>query len=158
MRANVNFCVASLCSVAVVSACGLPAPPNIRANFVRSIEPLGVQAVYPMQERVRLGQFWVVDNSVNKSTPPRVPSSSLISDGPADDLEAARAQLMSAHRNPETGKSLDNVVGKDQPGMFVPPTGDTLEVVGIPKYTLASIDQESLGIGVPTTLARFFAG
>ena len=154
--------MAGLALCASLAGCGLPSPPDIRKQFSEKIEALGVTAVYPLQERIRLGQIWMVDPSAsasNSGLKPRMPTGILVSDDLSTSMEAKRTAAATAagHRFPSTGHSMDGVLGANTNTHFVPPANDTLELVGIPKYSLASVDQGSLAAVLPTTFARFMA-
>src|SRR5580704_13915397 len=45
------------------ASCGLPEPINVRQQFSKGIEPLGVAPFYPLVEEARLGQVYLVDES-----------------------------------------------------------------------------------------------
>ena len=148
--------------ILLLAGCGLPDPPDIRSQFSGKVEALGVTAVYPLEERMRLGQIWLVDASVGKANAgltPRVPTGFLISNDLVAPMEARRkAALTSATgRFPTTSHTMDGVLGSTGNTHFVPSGDDTLELIGMPKYGLAAVDQGSLAAVVPASLARFLA-
>jgi len=142
------------------AGCGLPDPPNIREEFSNRVKALGVTPVYPMRENVRLGQVYLVDR--NAGTPganrsPAAPTSILLSDAMTVAMENARTNRVNTiDRFAASGKSVAALI--QGAANFQQPAGDTLELIGMPKYSLASVDQAALSGTFPLSLANIAAG
>ena len=146
----------------IAAGCGLPKPPDMRAEFSKSVQALGVLPVYPLQEDMRVGQIWIEDASANRSDigiPPGVPTSMRISDDLVEPMEKMRVSLMSKPPRFEKPAAtfVDDVFGKGAaPPYFKQGDKDTLALAAMPKYSLASVDQTSFAGAASTVFANFF--
>lgn len=162
-------------STTTLTACGMPNPPNIRKTFAQGIEPLGVEAIYPLRENVRLGQIYLVDEeTVSKDNPnvPYVPNDVLVTDAFVPRMESARDDLINKDKrfSCTSGNSLSRLYpgakdmaqfaqnctasGQAHDGQNTLPG---LILAGMPSYNIASIDTGSLSAGVPTAFDNFLA-
>ena len=153
----------SFCWLGTLAACGLPSAPDIRKQFATNVEALGTGtiAVYPLREQVRVGQIWMIDasNSLSQSRQqPFAPGSILISEDLVAPMEKARRERMVEEaRLAKSGSSIGELLKADGKIDFVQGDDKPLELAGVPSYTLASIDQETLTGSVPTVFTSINA-
>jgi hypothetical protein len=146
---------------AVISLVGLligctQEPPNIRSQFTGNVKPLGVTPVYPIREDLRMGQIYIADTQASQRSP-NLPVRRWISDGVAAEFEKARQDRLTAIPRYASSGSAITVNFNDAAGKFKPDSGDTLELIAMPSYGLASFSQNSVAGSFPLSLSNIGA-
>ncbi len=146
-----------------LAGCGLPSITDVKNDYTRNVRKLGVTPVYPLRETMRIGQLWLTDGSgVNPAANdrPDIPSSMLLSEQlvPAMD-EARRARMAQVPRHEKSPADMAAALFGSATGVtfYRQPDKETLELAGLPKYTLSALDQGGLAGAVPQAFASFFA-
>ena len=136
-----------------------PTIENVREPFTKGVRALGVFPVYPLRETMRVGQILVADGSAatpNATQKPGYQATVLLTDELVRPMEDARLRRLKEigrfAATPATGKPSE-----DAAYYFKPDPKDDLGLIGIPQYSLASIDQASLGGAGSTPFASFLA-
>jgi hypothetical protein len=89
-----------LLAMSSLAGCGTPEPPNLRQKFDEGIRRLGMIAFYPLNESARLGQVYLVDETVGEEgdVAAYIPTSVYLTDAAVPWMEAARAGGMEAKK------------------------------------------------------------
>lgn len=164
--------LATVAMAAALQGCGPPTPPDLRSEMGKAITALGMRPVYPLTETMRIGTVVMVDGAIGQpgsGLPAHQESSLLISEDFVPWLEQARRArftLQEAHRFPKSPTGLEAALRPTTTGVaFYRQEADTAKkpvpegapsLVALPGYTLASVDQFSLGLFVPDAILSFF--
>lgn len=164
---HVCVCIASCLALA---ACGRPTPPDLRGEMTEAISRLGVRPIYPLSESHRIGAVHLVDASVARprsGLPHWQEPSILLTEELVDSFEQARQRRASlTNRFPRSHEMLGNALRPGTTGQAfyrqveasstpkVPP--GSLSLAAMPGFTLASVDQASVGGFLPGLAASFF--
>lgn len=132
-----------------------------------------MSAIYPLSESYRIGDLYIQDQSAVEQQPPPpgfIPTREFLSEALVGPLEARRlarqaSRVRYSQSPPELASQLDPADGKRAfmrqmaPARSAErlPRENTLPIGGIPGYTLAAVDEGSIGAYVPLALASFFA-
>jgi hypothetical protein len=156
-----KMAIAVACCVAA-AGCAVK-PPDVREQMSEAIRALGVFPVYPMRESMRVGQLWIQDQGADDRivrVKADVPAGMVLSDELVPDMEAARQQRIAAlpryQRTPDGDEAKAFGTGITA-YHFKPDAKDDLELLGMPKYTVAAFDQGGLSGAGSTPFASFFA-
>lgn len=160
-----------------VIGCAQPDPINLKQEFGKGMMELGVVPFYPLNEEARIGQLYMVDEYLPPSgkTLSWVPSSVVVTRAAVPFMEKFRAQAMAAQNRfpcPASDLSKQIQLGGQaatasyyQPGdCSAPPKNGKpadslapLALAGFPSYSLASIENLTIGGGMPSQFANFLA-
>jgi hypothetical protein len=97
-----------------ISSCGPPEPLNMRQEFAKGIEPLGVVPFYPLREDARLGQVYLVDATTVQpggDSVSFVPTNTLVTNAAVPFMEQFRSgQMSSKNRFPCSSDKLGDQI------------------------------------------------
>jgi hypothetical protein len=154
----------------MLAGCGRPKPPDLRSEMANAIVQLNLRPVYPPTETLRLGTVVLADTTVGRpfsGAAAYQETSFRITSDLEEMFEQVRRRLYSnSNRFTQSSSNLTNAMSPTATGTNfyrqAPPKADekasenSLPLAALPGYSLASVDQVSLGAFVPEVVASFF--